>query len=63
MYFTLKMRFMTEISPKYCNIKAITCQNNDFQPFFCKIDRKNVYDKNFKYIQLSASLSLKFNTC
>ena len=63
MYFTLKMRFMTEISPNYCNIKAITCQNNNFQPFFCKIDRKNLYDKNLKYIQLSASLSLKFNTC
>ena len=31
MCFTLKLGFMTEISPKYCNIKAITCLNNDFQ--------------------------------
>ena len=49
------MGFMTEISPKYCNNKAITCQNNDFQPPFCKIGTKNLYDNKFKIIQLSSS--------
>ena len=42
------MGFMMEISPKYCNIKAITCSNNDFQLLFCKIATKNLYDKKFK---------------
>ena len=28
-----------------------------------QIGTKNLYDKNFKYIQLSTSLSLKFNIC
>ena len=43
MYFTLKMGFTTEISPKYCNIKAKTRKNNDFQPFFCKIGTQKIY--------------------
>ena len=51
------MGVMMEISPKCCNIKAVTCYNNDFQLFSAK------YDKNLKYIQLSTSLSFKFNTC
>ena len=51
MYFTLKMGFTTEISPKYCNIKAITCKNNDFQPiFFCKIGTQKIYMIKIKNI-------------
>ena len=59
------MGFMTEISPKYYNIKAITCLNNDFQPFFFKIGTKNLYDKKFKIysVKYLINLSLKFTTC
>ena len=35
-YFTLKNGVMMEISITYCNTKAITCQNNDFQLFLAK---------------------------
>ena len=64
MCFTLKKGLKTEISPKYCNIKAITHKNNDFQPFFLQNRHtKNLHEKNLKYLQLCTSLSLKFNTC
>ena len=57
------MGFMTEISPKYCNI-AITRLNNDFQPFFLQNRHtQNLHDKNLKYLPLYTSLSLKFNIC
>ena len=42
MYFTLKMGFTTEISPKYCDKKAIKRKNNDFQTFFLQ---KKAYKK------------------
>ena len=48
MYFNLKMGLKTEISPKYCNIKAITHKNNDFQPFFSKIGTHKIYMIKFK---------------
>ena len=50
MYFTLKMGFTTEISPKYYNIKAITRENNDFQHFFCKIGTQKIYMIKIKNI-------------
>ena len=42
------MGVMMEKSQKYCNIKAITCLNNDFPLFICKIGTKNLYDKKIK---------------
>ena len=63
MYFTLKMGFTTEISPKYCNIKANTLKHT-FSTFFLQSRHtQNLHDKNLKYLQLCTSLSLKFNTC
>ena len=35
-----------EVSPKYCNKKAITCLNNDFCTFSAK-KAKKLYDRKF----------------
>ena len=44
------MGVMMKISPKNCNIKAITCYNNDVELFFCKIDTKNYKIKNLNIV-------------
>ena len=54
---------MMETSPKYCNIKAITCLNDEFQLFSAKQAQTIYTIKNLKYVQSCTSLSLKFNTC
>ena len=56
------MGFMMEISPKYCSIKAkTTAKTTSFNFLSARQAQKTL--KNLKYIQLSTSLSLKFNTC
>ena len=49
--------------PKVLQYKCYTMLKELFSTFLCKIGTTNYMIKKLKYIRLSTSLSLKFNTC